>query len=43
MADIETDTTSMKSEDGNLLLDQMNSVLEAIKSMRFDWPQCPIQ
>ena len=38
MADIGTDTTSTKSEDDNLLLDQMNSVLEAIKSMRFDCP-----
>jgi len=30
MADVETDTTSTESEDDNLLLDQMNSVLEAI-------------
>jgi len=25
------------------LLDQINIVVEAIKAMRFDWPQCPKQ
>ena len=27
----------------NLLFDQINIVVVAIKSMRFDWPQCPTQ
>ena len=43
MTEIETDTTSTESEDDDLLFEQINIVVEAIKSMRFDWPQCPIQ
>jgi len=43
MAEIETDVTSTESEDDDLLLDQKNIVVEAINSMRFDWPQWPIQ
>jgi len=42
MAKIETDITSTESDDDDLLFDQMNIVIEAIKSMRFDWPQRPI-
>jgi len=43
MTEVETDTTSTESEDDDMLSDQINIVIEAIKSMRFDWPQCPIQ
>jgi len=43
MTEIETNTTSTESEDDDMLFEQINIVVEAIKSMRFDWPQCPIQ
>jgi len=43
MAEVETDTTSTESEDDDLLFDQINIVVEAIKSMHCDWPQCPVQ
>jgi len=43
MTVIETDTTSTESEDDDILLDQINIVLETIKSMCFDGPQCLIQ
>jgi len=43
MTEVETDTTSTESEDDDLLFDHINIVVEAIKSMRFYWPQCPIQ
>jgi len=38
MTEVETDTTSTESEDDDLLFDQINIVVEAIKSMCFDWP-----
>ena len=41
MTVIETDTTSTESDD-KILLDQINIVLETIKSMCFDGPQCLI-
>jgi len=41
--EVETDTTSTESEDDDLLFDQINIVVEAIKSVHFDWPQCPTQ
>ena len=43
MTEVETDTTLTEWEDDDLLFDQINIVVEAIKSMRYDWPQCPIQ
>ena len=37
------DAILTESEDDNLLFDQIDYVLQAIKSVRFSWPQCPIQ
>ena len=41
LADI--DTTLTETEDDDLLFDHTNTVVKAIKSMRFDGLQCPIQ
>jgi len=43
MTEAELDAILTESEDDILLFDQLDCVLQAIKSVRFDWSQCPIQ
>jgi len=43
MTEVETTTTLTGSKGDDLGFDQINIVVEAIKSMRFDWLQCLIQ
>ena len=43
VTEVETDTAWNESENDDLLFDQINIVVKAIKSMRFDWLQCLIQ
>jgi len=39
----ELDAILIESEDDNFLFDPIDCVVQAIKVMRFNWPQCPIQ
>ena len=43
VTEAELDAMLTESEDDNLLFDQIDCVLQAIKSVRFNCPQCPIQ
>jgi len=43
MTETELDAILTESEDDNFLLNSINCVIQAIKYIRFNWPQCPIQ
>jgi len=43
MTETELDAILTESEDDNFLFDSIDCVVQAIKSIRFNWPQCPIQ
>ena len=43
VTEAELDAILTMSEDDNLLFGQMDCVLQAIKSVRFNWSQCAIQ
>ena len=43
VTETELDAILIESEDDNFLFDQIDCVVQAIKAMRFTWPQCPIQ
>jgi len=42
VTEAELDTTLTDSEEGNLLPDTIDCIVQAINSIHFDWPQCPI-
>jgi len=43
VTETELDAILTESEDDNFSFDQIDCVVQAIKAMRFNWPQCPIQ
>ena len=43
VTETELDAILIESEDDNFLFDQIDCVVQAIKAMRFTWPQCPVQ
>jgi len=42
VTEAEFEALSTESEEDELLFDQINCILQVIKSVRFDQPQCPI-
>jgi len=42
MTEAELDAVLTESEEDNLLFDQTNCIVQAINSIHFDWPHCPI-
>jgi len=42
VTEAELDTMLTESEEDNLLPDLIDCIVQAIKSIHFDWPQCPI-
>ena len=42
MTEAEVDTMLTESEDDNLLPHPIDCIMQAINSIHFDWPQCPI-
>jgi len=42
MTEAELDTILTDSGEDNLLSDSINCIVQAINSIHFDWPQCPI-
>jgi len=43
MTETELETKLTESEDDTLFFDPIDCVVQTIKSVRFKWPQCPIQ
>ena len=42
MTEAELDVMLTESEEGNLLPDPIDCIVQAINSVHFVWPQCPI-
>jgi len=43
MTETELDAILTETEDDNFLFNSIDCVIQAIKSVRFNWPECPIQ
>jgi len=43
MTETKLDAILTESEDDHFLFDSIDCVVQAIKSVRFNWPQCPVQ
>jgi len=43
MTEAELDAILIESEDDNSLFDQIDCVLQAVKSVGFNWSQCPVK
>jgi len=42
VTEVKLETILTESEEDNLLIDQIDCIVQVIKSIHFDWPQCPI-